>query len=317
MSEVLNEIGLTDAVLATAKKNVTQADEQVAKTFGFKWAKRDTYDEAPALLTEITRWLTERYCAGDLKNLDALLEGGSKIILDAGCGSGLSASMLFGDRLKNHRYVGIDISTSVEVARARFKERGLPGDFVQWSLTDVPVKDESVDMVFSEGVLTFTESTGDSIRYLAKKLKKGGKFLFYVYAKKGPIREFADDHIRHAIAPLNDKDAWEALMPLTKLGIALGELNQKINVPEDIPYLGIKKGEYDVQRFFYWFVAKAFYKKEYDAESMNLINFDWYRPITCHRHTVEEVKEYCASARIEINHLDVQEAGITVVGTKF
>jgi SAM-dependent methyltransferase len=317
MSEVLNEIGLTDAVLATAKKNVSQADEQVAKTFGFKWAKRDTYDESPALLAEITRWLTERYFAGDIKRLDALLSGGPKIILDAGCGSGLSASVLFAERLKQHKYVGVDISTSVEVARERFKERGLPGDFVQWSLTDVPIKDESLDMVFSEGVLTFTENTGDSVRYLAKKLKKGGSMLFYVYAKKGPIREFADDHIRHAIAPLNDKDAWDALMPLTKLGVALGEVNKKVNVTDDIPYLGIKKGEYDVQRLFYWFVAKAFYKPEYDLDTMNLINFDWYRPLTCHRHTPEEVREFCASSRIEINHFDVQEAGITVVGTKY
>lgn len=316
MSDVLNQIGLTDAVLATAKKNVSEADKQVAEAFGFKWAKRDTYDDSPALLAEITRWLKERYSGPDMSRLDGLLAGGPKIILDAGCGSGLSASRLFAERLKDHHYVGVDISTSVEVARERFKELGYPGDFVQWSLTDVPIKDESVDMVFSEGVLTFTEDTGDAIRYLSKKLKKGGHFLFYVYAKKAPVREFADDHIRTAIAGMNDKEAWDALLPLTKLGIALGELNTKITVPEDVPFLGIKKGEYDIQRFFYWYMAKAYYRPEYTIDNMNLINFDWYRPITCRRHTVEEVKEYCASANIEINHLGVEEAGITVVGTK-
>lgn len=315
MSEILEKIGLGPEVLRAHASTQSAADDQVAETFGYKWAKRETY-ESPELKETSLKWLVQRYCNDDQSNLDALLAGGPKIILDAGCGSAFSAAILFGDRLKKHHYVGVDISTSVEVARTRFKELGYPGDFVQWSLTDVPIKDESVDMVYSEGVLTFTESTEKSIAYLAKKLKKGGSFLFYVYAKKAVIREFTDDHVREAIAKMNNQEAWDALLPLSKLGVALGELKVDIDVPEDIPYLGIKKGKMDIQRFFYWNVCKTFYRPEYPLDTMNLINFDWYRPTTCHRHTEQEVREYCSRAGLAIKHLDVQDAGITAVAIK-
>jgi arsenite methyltransferase len=315
MSEILDKIGLTAEVLRGHASEPSAADDQVAETFGYKWAKRDTYESAE--LEEQTReWLIQRYCQGDPTNLDALLDGGPKVILDAGCGSAFSAAILFGDRLKEHHYVGVDISTAVDVGRERFAERGYPGDFVQWSLTDVPIEDESIDIVFSEGVLTFTESTEESIAYLASKLKKGGRFLFYVYAKKAVIREFTDDHIREAIATMDNQEAWEALVPLSKLGAALGELNVDIEVPEDIPYLGIKKGKMDIQRFFYWNFCKAFYRPDYSIDTMNLINFDWFRPTTCHRHTEQEVRDYCAGAGLAIEHLDVQDAGITAVAIK-
>jgi len=314
MSTILEQIGLTEDVLRAGRQETT-GQAQVKSTFGYKWAQRDTYDNK-TVHAGILKWLVERYCAGDIGRLDTLLAGGRKVILDAGCGSALSASLLYGERLRNHDYVGLDISEAVEVAKVRFKEMELPGEFVQWSLTDVPIKDESVDMIFSEGVLTFTESTSDSISYLTKKLKKGGTFLFYVYKKKGPIREFADDHIRHAIAGMGDEEAWKALMSLSQVGEALGKLNAQVEIPSDVPYLGITKGTYDVQRFFYWFVCKAFYRPDYSLETMNMINFDWYRPIVCHRHTDEEVKEYCERAGLDIEHYDTQEAGITVVARK-
>lgn len=313
-STILEQIGLTPEVLRASRKE-TQAESQIKGTFGYKWAQRDTYDTKE--LHEFHRnWMVERYCAGDIRRLDELLAGGRKIILDAGCGSALGASILYGERLRHHDYVGLDISSSIETAKIRFKDMELPGDFVQWSLTDVPIKDGCIDMIFSEGVLTFTESTADSVAYLSKKLKKGGTFLFYVYKKKAPIREFTDDHVRHAIAGMNDEEAWKALTPLSQLGVALGKLNTQIDVPADIPYLGIKKGPIDIQRFFYWFVCKAYYRPEYELEAMNMINFDWYRPIICHRHTDEEVKAFCARAGLAIEHFDSQDAGISVVARK-
>ena len=112
------------------------------------------------------------------------------------------------------------------------------------------------------------------------------------------------------------REAWEALKPLTQLGIALGNLNCEIEVPEDIPYLGIQKGTLDLQRFFYWNIAKVYYRKEFNLEEMNHINFDWFRPLNCHRHTPEEVVEYCNEASLTIEHMNVQDAGITVVARK-
>ena len=293
----------------------SEAQQQTKDTFGFKWAKRTTY-ESEAVKEAAKKWLFERYCDGDPRRLADWLSGGRKIILDAGCGSGFSALLFFGDHLKSHDYLGVDISDAVEVARTRFRELGYPGDFLKASLTDLPIDDETLDVIFSEGVLHHTDDTGESIKYLSTKLKTGGRFMFYVYAKKAVIREFTDDYVRERLAPMSDEEAWEALKPLTKLGRALGELNAEIEVPEDVPLLGIKKGRIDLQRFFYWNFCKTYYRPEYSLEEMNHINFDWFRPLNCHRHTPEEVTNYCDRAGLEIEHTNLQEAGITVVARK-
>lgn len=307
-------LGLNPSQLE-AKQQYSETQEQTQSTFAFKWSKRDTY-ESEAVKAEAKRWLFERYCDNKPELLDEWLEGDRKIILDAGCGSGFSALLFFGDRLKNHDYLGIDISSAVDVARTRFQEMGYPGDFLQVSLLEVPLDDESVDIIFSEGVLHHTDNTETSINYLATKLRKGGRFLFYVYAKKAVIREFTDDYVREQLQTLSDEEAWEALKPLTKLGVELGKLDIEIDVPEDIPFLKISKGKLNLQRFFYWNICKLYYRPDYSLEEMNHINFDWFRPLNCHRHTKEEIIVYCEKANLAIERINVQESGITVVARK-
>lgn len=312
-TSALERLGIAPASGGVREATATQA--QTREAFGFKWAKRDTYD-SPAVRENMRRWLIERYCAGDPARLDAWLAGGRKLIVDAGCGAALSALELFGDRLRDHDYLGIDISEAVEVARTRFAEAGYPGDFLQVGIFEAPIPDSSVDMIFSEGVLHHTDSTEGALKHLARKLRPGGRFLFYVYAKKAVIREFTDDFVREALRGMSDEEAWTALEPLTKLGKALGELNVSLDVPEDIPYLGIRKGEIDLQRFFYWNVCKLFYRPDFTLDEMNHINFDWFRPLNCHRQTPEEVRRWCAEAGLVVEHMDVQEAGITVVAVR-
>ena len=301
---------------ATADAEGRSGDQaQTEEAFGFKWAKRDTY-ESDAVKENGRRWLFERYCGGDPVLLDGWLAGGRKVIVDAGCGAGFSALLFFGDRLRDHDYLGVDISSAADVARQRFAERGYPGDFLRSDLLGAPIPDDSVDLVFSEGVLHHTDSTEGALKHLARKLRSGGRFLFYVYAKKAVIREFTDDHVRAHLQPLSDEQAWAALEPLSKLGVALGELNVELDVPEAIPYLGIPAGRIDLQRFFYWNVCKLFYRPDFTLDEMNHINFDWFRPLNCHRQTPDEVRRWCAEAGLEIERLDVQEAGITVVARK-
>jgi SAM-dependent methyltransferase len=218
--------------------------------------------------------------------------------------------------LNDHDYLGVDISTAVEVARKRFLERGYSGDFLQLNLMELPFPDHSIDMIFSEGVLHHTDNTELAIRYLTTKLKPGGRFLFYVYAKKAVLREFTDDHIRGHLAPMTDEEAWEALKPVTERGIALGKLKLQLDVPETISFLGIAKGKIDLQRFFYWNLCKLFYREDYSFEEMHHINFDWFRPLNCHRHTREEVYRYCAQAQLLIEHFNEQPSGFTVVARK-
>lgn len=289
--------------------------QQTEDTFSFKWKKRETY-ESGSVQAEWKRWLLEKYFDSNAVLVQDLLGEPGKRILDAGCGSAVSACLLFGDLLKQHEYLGVDISDSVDVARSRFAELGLPGKFLKCDLNTIPDSVGTFDVIFSEGVLHHTDSVEDALENLARRLKPGGHFLFYVYAKKAPIREFTDDHVRAALEHMGNEEAWEALKPLTLLGKQLGDFNIKIDIPQDIPFLGIPKGQYDLQRLFYYKICKAYYRPEYTLDEMNHINFDWFRPKNCFRHTKEEIEGFCRTAGLLVKRWHVEESGISVIATR-
>jgi SAM-dependent methyltransferase len=208
-------------------------------------------------------------------------------------------------------WVGADISTAIDVAQDRL--RGVPGThFVQADLLQLPFREHSFDAIFSEGVLHHTPSTERAVKTLATLLVPGGELLFYVYRKKGPIREFTDDWVRQVLSTMSPQEAWEALRPLTKLGQALAEVKTEVTVPEDIPYLGIQAGRYDVQRLVYWHFAKLFWRPECSFEENHHVNFDWYHPRYAHRHTREEIHRWCGEAGLTVRYCDEQESGFTV-----
>jgi arsenite methyltransferase len=124
---------------------------------------------------------------------------------------------------------------------------------------------------------------------VARKIKRGGRFLFYVYRKKGPVREFTDDYVREKLQHMLPDEALNALYPLTKLGEALGKLNIDIEVADAVDILGIPAGKINLQRLFYWHFCKAFNRPKLTIGEMNLINFDWYAPKNAHRQTLAEV----------------------------
>nr|WP_287411771.1 class I SAM-dependent methyltransferase [Pseudodesulfovibrio sp.] len=296
-------------------KKISENQTQTADTFGYKWAKLDTF-ESEASLKRAKEWLFERYCGGKPEVREQWFANGPKTILDAGCGAAMSALLLFDGYLSDNHFIGVDISDAVFVAKNRFEKEGLSGEFHKSDLLNSPVPDNSVDIILSEGVLHHTDSVRDAIISLTTKLKPGGKFMFYVYVKKSPMREYSDDYIREQLVPMDNDEAWEALKPLTKLGIALGELDITIDVPEDVELLGIKKGPQNLQRLLYWNFCKMYYDPTLTMEEMNHINFDWFRPLNCIRSTPEEIRSYCQEAGLDIDRMDVQEAGITVIATR-
>ena len=140
--------------------------------------------------------------------------------------------------------------------------------------------------------------------------------MFYVYKKKAPVREFCDDYIREQLKGMSDADAWAALEPLTLLGKTLGDLNIEIDIPADIPYLEIKQGKVNLQLFVYWHIMKMYYRQEFSIDEMNHINYDWYRPLNCYRHTPEEIEKFCIDSGLNIERMKTEEAGITVIARK-
>ena len=291
---------------------LSKQQSQTEAVFGFKWQKRDTF-ESEASKNAINQWSARRY--GDVKGWLAK-KGEPYVVLDAGCGAAHTALQYFKPVLNNILYIGADISKAVDVAKLRMDEEKADAAFLQCDLNKLPIPNECLDVIFSEGVLHHTDSTRNAIISLAPLLKKGGLFMFYVYRKKGPIREFTDDYIREKLQPLNQEEAWKALEPISKLGKVLGDLDLKINIPERIDLLDIDAGEIDIQRLFYWHVFKCFYRSDYTLDEMNHINFDWYAPKNAFRQTPEDVRKWCKQASLEIEHEHIEEAGITIVARK-
>jgi arsenite methyltransferase len=293
---------------------VSDQQAQTAEAFGFKWQRRETFDSPP--FRDLMRgWLVERY--GEIEKADWWNEyGGRPLVVDAGCGAAFSALELFGKRLDTIRYLGCDISPAVDVAAERLAESGFEGGFLQADLLALPLLEASVDVIFSEGVLHHTDSTEHALRALARLLAPGGRFLFYVYRKKGPIREFTDDYVRELLQPMQPEDAWDALMPLTKFGKVLGDLAVTVDVPEEIELLDIPAGPIDLQRLFYWHVVKAFHHSDLAIDELNHINYDWFAPRNAHRQTPEQVRTWCQAAQLEIERERIEEAGITIVARK-
>jgi SAM-dependent methyltransferase len=282
---------------------------QTGASFGYKWGRTDTY-LSPAMQAMGRRWLIERYGFSSTEAMRGYLEG-KGAVLDLGCGGGYSTSLWMDDQWSGRLWLGADISEAIDVARDRLGH--LPGTaFIQADILHLPLRSGAFDAVIAEGVLHHTPSTRLALESATRVLAPGGEIMFYVYRRKGPIREFVDDLVRDRISSLPPADAWDALKPLTRLGQALAETGASVVVTEDIPLLEIPAGTYDVQRLFYWHVAKAFWNPDMSFEENHHINFDWYHPAYAHRQTEGEVRTWCAELGLRIVHFDAQESGFTV-----
>jgi SAM-dependent methyltransferase len=292
-----------------------QGQRQTESSFGYKWTKLDSFG-SEGMKDELYAWFLRRYGFGSAEEMRSWF-GARRRTLDAGCGAGFSTTSWMDERWSDgtSEWVGADISAAIDVARDRLGR--FPGThFVQADVLQLPFRPESFDAIISEGVLHHTPSTERAMKSLVPLLAPGGELMFYVYRRKAPIREFTDDYVREKIAEMAPEEAWEALRPLTRLGQALAELEAEVEVPEDVPLLGINAGRYDVQRLIYWNVAKLFWNPKMTFEENNHLNFDWYAPTYAHRHTEDEVRGWCADERLEITHFDVDDAGFTVRATK-
>lgn len=292
---------------------VSAGQEQTKEAFGFKWSKRDTFETG--VTDYMKQWLVQKY--GKINSWDWLEDyGDNPVILDAGCGASMSGLALFEPIIKKVRYLGVDVSKSVDVAANRFLERNLEAAFIQADLNQMPLPENCVDIIFSEGVLHHTDNTKKALAAVTKHLRNSGRILFYVYRKKGPVREFTDDFIRDQMQRMTPDEGWDEMKNLTELGKALGELNIEIEIPNDINVLEIPKGTINLQRLFYWHVCKAFYRPEMTKDEMTHINYDWFAPRNAHRQSVEEVRDWCKQLNLKIEHELEEEAGITMIAKK-
>jgi SAM-dependent methyltransferase len=100
-------------------------------------------------------------------------------VLEAGCGIGTDGVRF---ARAGASYTGFDFSpTAVSLASHRFDMEGLPGRFVSGSVTRLPLRDETFDLVFSHGVIHHVDDTAAAVREFSRVLKPGGTALIMVY----------------------------------------------------------------------------------------------------------------------------------------
>ena len=72
--------------------------------------------------------------------------------------------------------------------------------------------------------------------------------------------------------------------------------------------MGIKAGEYDIQRFIYWNFIKCFFNEELGKETSIATNFDWYSPSNAKRFSESEFIEMINNNHLEIEYFHIEEA---------
>jgi SAM-dependent methyltransferase len=262
---------------------------------------------------EINSWILRRNGFTSHVALRAYLERKPRI-LDAGCGNGRVTALLRECSSPAHTHiVAIDL-VAAEVARKNLsgyrnievREGDLLGNLSSLG---------RFNFIYCQEVLHHTQDPEGAFRNVSSLLEPGGEIAIYVYKRKAPAREYVDDYVRDRIAPLAYEDAIKVSKEITEFGRILSESNCTINVPP-VSVLGIEAGEYDLQRFIYHFFMKCFWNPSLSYEDNVAINYDWYHPQLCSRHTFDEVREWFERATLTIVHEFVDFYGITIRGRR-
>ena len=288
--------------------------EQTVKSFRDKWTNNPglAFGETLREGSDIFNWLLTRNGFPTPDGFRTWLAPRRRL-LDAGCGNGRVTALLRRYAPPEAEIVGIDLSAA-DVARENLKAESRVSFFTKDLLGDLSDLG-AFDLIYCQEVLHHTADPRGAFLNLCQHLAPRGEIAIYVYRLKAPLREHADDYIRDRVAHLPYDEAIAAMKELTELGRALTDLKAKVTVPA-VGVIGLEAGEYDVQRLVYNLFLKCFWNPDLSFDENTAINYDWYHPQLCSRHTLPEVESWFENAGLEIVHRLVDPYGITVRGLR-
>ncbi len=293
-------------------------EQKTKKTFKEKWENNPDLAFAQTLdnKSEIFGWILDRNGFKNPTQLKKYLKNKTRI-LDAGCGNGRVTALLrkYSDSDKTE-IVAADLSPVI-IARKNLKKYHLDQnvDFSQTDLMKSLKKLGKFDFIYCQEVLHHTPQPEKAFKNLVDILNKNGEIAIYVYKKKAPVREFVDDYIREKISKLPYSQAIKICREITKLGKTLSETKIKIKIPK-VEILEIDGATLELQRFVYHYFMKCFWNPNLSFQANTAINFDWYHPQLCTRHTIEEIRGWFKKAGLKFTHECVDYYGITMRGQK-
>ena len=177
------------------ERTATIEADSIQRSFGSEW---DAYDYAGDRVWG-QELATRREIA--LRELDCApqdLEG--KLVLDAGCGTGVLSSLLA--EMGAH-VIAADISLSVDAARAHFPQEVLDRvEFIQADMTRPPFKPGSFDIVFSGGVLHHNPDTRTALDAIAPLVAPGGQIYAWLYGATPGLAHRLRAVVRKIVVPL-------------------------------------------------------------------------------------------------------------------
>lgn len=284
--------------------------ERLNDFYGKHWNTDGAYDgpEALEFQKELFREMFPGYESREF--------GERKLILDVGCGSGIAGRAFFGNAINRNLYYCIDPSDALDRAQAEFARLGLSAVFRRWTIGELPAQQLQADYVFCPGVLHYTPNMLFALHDLAAVLRDGGELITWIYKKQPRLRAATDACLREYFSKMPAEEALRRMEPLTKLGIALGELKQTITVPEDIFYLGIKAGTYDLQRFIYYHILKLFYHPDLPFVRHNVNNWNAYFPSPVHFLDPQTIYDYVEDAGFRVHQWREHGNGIAIIAHK-
>ncbi|KRA83198.1 class I SAM-dependent methyltransferase [Altererythrobacter sp. Root672] len=291
----------------TAIDETSQAEnqQQTNEIFSEKWDRYASTDELETFYQFQRDWYLKLYGFADEDALRQHLAS-CRVILDAGCGLGYKAAW-FAKLAPHALVVGMDFSAAAAQAAELFANiENLV--FIRGDIAKTPFRDGAVDYVSCDQVIMHTEDPLATFAELARITEPAnGQFACYFYAKKALPRELLDDYFRIHCKEVTTEQLWEMSEQLTDLGKRLSELQVSIDVPE-IPLLGIKGGQMDIQRFIYWNFLKCFWNESLGHDTSVVTNFDWYSPSNARRFSSDEVHDIVSANRMMVVHFHSEEA---------
>ncbi len=293
-------------------------EQKTIKTFREKWINNPDLAFSQTLNkdSEIFKWILNRNGFRNISFFKKYLKS-KKRILDAGCGNGRVTALLrkYSDPRKTE-IIGIDL-VSVEIPKKNLKKYSLDQNtkFIQADLMKKLGKIGKFDFIYCQEVLHHTKRPEKAFQNLIQALEKNGEIAIYVYKKKAPIREFVDDFVRAEISKLSYKEAMKICAQITKIGKVLSETKKTVKIPK-VDILEIESQRIDLQRFVYHYFMKCFWNPKLSFKDNTAINYDWYHPQLCTRHTLKEIRRWFKRSKLKITHELVDPYGITMRGIK-
>ena len=120
-------------------------------------------------------------------------------LLDIACGTGI-VSRLVAAQLTSGRVVGLDINPKMLAVARTVPRRGLPIEWHEASVLQMPFDDASFDVCVCQNGLQFFPDRPNALREIARVLRLGGRIAFSVYTaiERMPVAlALADAFDRH------------------------------------------------------------------------------------------------------------------------